>query len=180
MACHASGDSVARWTCSEHAREGVSCVACHDPNAPRGKTLRGSEFELCGSCHTDVQAKFRLANRHRVAEGRIACSDCHDPHGNTGKLRDADLRLRVCGDCHTEKTQPFLHDHGIKRGEGCIACHDPHGSVNRRMLSFASMKALCIQCHPETPHDLGQRRFDNCIACHSEIHGSDLDRNFRR
>ena len=180
MECHRSGDSVARWTCAEHAREKVACIVCHDPNAPKGHTLRGSEFELCGGCHLDVQAKLRLPNRHRVAEGRVKCSDCHDPHGNTSKMRDKDLNQRVCAECHVEKAGPFLFDHGVKRTEGCIACHEPHGSANRRMLSYARIKPMCLQCHPETPHDLSKRKYDNCIDCHVEIHGSDFDRKFRR
>jgi DmsE family decaheme c-type cytochrome len=178
--CHRDADVTARWTCAEHSREKIACVVCHDPNAPKKRTLRGSEFELCGGCHLDVKAKFRLANRHRVEEGRVLCSDCHDPHGNTSKMRGKDVRLRVCGECHVEKAGPFLFDHGIKRTEGCVACHDPHGSVNRRMLSYSRIKPLCLQCHPETGHDLADRKYDNCIACHVEIHGSDLDRKLRR
>jgi DmsE family decaheme c-type cytochrome len=180
MDCHEKGDSVVRWTCAEHGREGVSCVTCHDANAPGGKTLRASEFDLCGGCHKDAQAKMRLPNRHRAEDGRVTCSECHDPHGNTSKLRDMELRRDVCGDCHAEKTQPFVHDHGVKRGEGCTACHDPHGSPNRRMLTHTTTKALCLQCHPETPHDLSRPRYDNCVSCHTEIHGSDLDRLMRR
>ncbi len=174
--CHASGAQVQRWTCAEHAREGTGCVTCHDPNAARGHTLRGSEFDLCGGCHEDVRARFRLPNRHDVARGRVRCSDCHDPHANRSRVRDRDVRQRSCEECHAEKAGPFLHDHGIKRTEGCVACHDPHGSVNRRMLSFARIKPLCLQCHAETAHDLGKRRYDNCISCHVEIHGSDIDR----
>jgi hypothetical protein len=48
------------------------------------------------------------------------------------------------------------------------------------MLSHQRTKPLCLQCHADAPHDLRQRKFDNCIACHVEIHGSDLDRIFRR
>lgn len=180
LSCHRDGDAMAKWTCSEHGREGVSCIQCHDPNAARGKTIRGGEFELCGSCHQDVKAKLRLPNRHRVDTGRVACSDCHDPHGNTSKIRDRDLRSRVCAECHTEKSGPFLFDHGVKRSEGCIACHEPHGSVNRRMLTHAQVKPMCLQCHPEVPHDLTGRKYDNCLSCHTEIHGSDLDGDFLR
>jgi predicted CXXCH cytochrome family protein len=61
-----------------------------------------------------------------------------------------------------------------------VACHDPHGSTNRRMLTHATMRPLCLQCHPDTPHDMSKRKFDNCIACHSEIHGSDYDKAMRR
>ena len=178
--CHGNNAVVQRWTCSEHAKEGTSCITCHDANAPRGRTLRKSEYELCGSCHLDVKASFRLPNGHKVARGRVACSDCHDPHDNPRRVRNRDVRLRACAKCHVEKAGPFVHDHGIKRSEGCIACHSPHGSVNDRLLTFRRMKSQCLQCHPETPHDLGQRRYDNCIACHVEIHGSDIDRLFLR
>jgi DmsE family decaheme c-type cytochrome len=177
-ACHIKGKSVERWTCSEHSRQGVSCIVCHDANAPSGHTLRKPEFQLCGSCHLDVQAQFRMPNRHRVAEGRIACSDCHDPHGNTDRVRDKDVRYRACLACHQEKGGPFLFDHGIKRGEGCVACHDPHGSTNVRMLTYPRVQPMCLQCHPETEHDLAKPKFKNCIGCHTEIHGSNLDRWF--
>jgi DmsE family decaheme c-type cytochrome len=179
-ACHAKGDAVAKWTCAEHERQGVSCIVCHDANAPRGRTLRKPEFQLCGQCHLDVQASFRLPNSHRVAAGRVSCSDCHDPHGNTDKVRDKDVRYRACLQCHQDKGGPFLYDHGIKRDEGCTACHDPHGSVNRRMLTYPKVRPLCLQCHPETPHDLRKPQFQNCLDCHTEIHGSDLNRRFLR
>ncbi|MHC4472772.1 MAG: cytochrome c3 family protein [Planctomycetota bacterium] len=178
--CHAKGEALARWTCSEHSKEGISCIVCHDANGRAGKTLRKPQFELCGSCHLDVKTKLRLPNRHRVREGRLDCTNCHDPHGNTAKVRDRDVRLKACLDCHSEKGGPFLHDHGVKRTEGCVACHDPHGSPNRRMLTHTRTKSLCLQCHPEVPHNLAERKYDNCIACHVEIHGSDLDRFFRR
>jgi DmsE family decaheme c-type cytochrome len=178
--CHGGGAIVQRWTCSEHAKEGTTCITCHDANAPRGRTLRASEYELCGSCHLDVKASFRLPNGHKVARGRVTCSDCHDPHDNPQRVRSRDVRERSCGKCHGEKVGPFVHDHGIKRTEGCIACHAPHGSVNDRMLTFKRMKPQCLQCHPGSSHDLSQRRYDNCIACHVEIHGSDLDRYFLR
>lgn len=178
--CHQKGEHLARWTCSEHSREGISCITCHDANARVGRTLRASEFELCGDCHLDVRAKLRQRNRHLVKEGRVTCSDCHDPHGNTSKLRDQDLRMRVCLDCHREKGGPFVYDHGIKRTDGCVVCHDPHGSPNRRMLTHTRIKPLCLQCHPDSPHNLSQRKYDNCIACHIEIHGSDADRLYRR
>lgn len=195
-ACHVKGRATEKWTCAEHSREGLSCIDCHDANAAKGRTLRVrptdeesrrpaaerappvTEFKLCGQCHLDVQAKFRIPNRHRVAEGRMECSDCHDPHGNTDKIRDREVSVRACAACHADKTGPFMYDHGIKRTEGCVACHDPHGSSNRRMLTYARIKPMCLQCHPETPHDLRSRTYDNCITCHTEIHGSNLNRKF--
>jgi DmsE family decaheme c-type cytochrome len=192
--CHLKGKSVEKWTCAEHSRQRISCIVCHDPNAPKGHTLRAPEgvmredfekspeFHLCGKCHLDVQAQLRMPNRHRVEEGRVSCSDCHDPHGNTDKVRDRDVRYTACAKCHQEKAGPLLYDHGIKRTEGCTACHDPHGSSNRRMLTYAQMKPMCLQCHPDLPndHDLAKQKYANCLSCHTQIHGSDLDRYFLR
>jgi DmsE family decaheme c-type cytochrome len=178
--CHEGGEAVKRWTCAEHHREGLSCITCHDPNARAGRTLRGPEFKLCGGCHVDVKAEFRFPNRHRVDEARVQCSDCHDPHGNTAKVRDLDVRYRACVECHGEKAGPFVYDHDIKRTDGCVACHSPHGSPNRRMLSYTRTMPLCLQCHAETPHNLAEPTWSNCIDCHVEVHGSDVDRLFRR
>lgn len=178
--CHRSTETLARWTCSEHAREGVSCTTCHDANAPRGETLRAPEYQLCGSCHVDVKASFLLPNGHDVEDGKIGCTDCHDPHGNTSRVRDRQLRRDVCADCHVAQAGPFFHDHGIRRGDGCLACHAPHGSSNRRALTHTELRPLCLQCHPETPHDLTRRKYRNCIDCHVEIHGSDVHRLFLR
>ena len=193
-ACHAKGDAVEKWTCAEHSRQGVSCIVCHDSNAPKGHTLRAPggvskedfakspEFFLCGQCHLDVQAKFRMPNRHKVEEGRVSCSDCHDPHGNVDKIRDKDVRYVACLKCHQEKGGPLLYDHGIKRTEGCTACHEPHGSTNRRMLTYAQIRPMCLQCHPDLPndHNMAKSKYQNCLGCHSQIHGSDLDRYFLR
>ena len=97
VACHETlGKPLMRWTCSEHRLEGVSCVACHDPNAAIGKTLRQEDPALCLRCHPDVGAEFRLPSRHPVEPGRMRCSDCHDPHGNEAGVHRFDLSRRSC------------------------------------------------------------------------------------
>lgn len=183
-ACHGAGsEPLLRWTCSEHRREGVSCVSCHDPNAARGKTLWKPDPQLCADCHGDVAAEFRLPSRHRVLEGDVKCADCHDPHGNETGLHRFDLTRDGCANCHFEKAGPFVHDHQVKQQDGCIACHRPHGSPNRRLLETAEVRTLCLSCHPGLPSSHEQKPgspYLRCIDCHSEIHGSDADRNFLR
>jgi DmsE family decaheme c-type cytochrome len=182
--CHKVGeDPLLRWTCSEHKAEGVSCVTCHDPNAGKGKTLRKADPALCAECHADVAAEFRLPSRHRVLEGDLKCSDCHDPHGNEAGFHRFDLTRDGCSKCHFEKAGPFVHDHVVKTQEGCVACHRPHGSPNKRLLETAEIRTLCLSCHPALPLSHEQRAgspYRHCIDCHSEIHGSDVDRNFIR
>ena len=184
VACHQTADRpLLRWTCSEHRMEGVACVACHDPNAPLGKTLRQEDPALCIRCHTDVGAEFRLPSRHPIGEGRMGCSDCHDPHGNESGVHRFDLSRRSCNGCHAEKAGPFVFDHTAKDLEGCIVCHRPHGSPNSRLLETRDARTLCLACHPELPRDHEQKAgsvFRECLRCHVEIHGSQTSRSFLR
>lgn len=183
-ACHeAAGRPVLRWTCSEHRAENVACVACHDPNAPMGRTLLAPDPELCISCHRDSGAEFRLPSRHRVLEGTMRCNDCHDPHANEAGLHRFELTRDACLRCHPEKGGPFAFDHAAKRLEGCVACHRPHGSPNRRLLETREARTLCLTCHPGLPADHEQKPgspYRECLRCHVEIHGSDTSRRFFR
>ena len=39
-----------------------------------------SEETVCYQCHLDVRSQFELPYHHPVPEGKLKCSDCHDPH----------------------------------------------------------------------------------------------------
>jgi DmsE family decaheme c-type cytochrome len=91
-------------------------------------------------------------SRHPLAEGKMACSDCHNVHGSTGpKLVKRDSTNDTCYTCHAEKRGPFVHNHEPVQ-EDCAACHNPHGSAIAGMLK-ARPPILCQQCH--TPHVAG-------------------------
>jgi len=184
VACHeTSRKPLLAWTCSEHRRENVACVACHDPNAAAGRTLRRKDPDLCVSCHADVGAEFRLPHRHRVPEGTMKCADCHDPHGNEAGFHRFELTREACVRCHPEKGGPFVHDHTAKTLEGCVSCHRPHGSPNPRLLETREVRTLCLSCHPDLPSSHAQRpgsRYRECLQCHVEIHGSDQEPRLRR
>ena len=53
--------------------------------------------ELCYRCHGNIQAQFALPTHHRVPEGAMNCSDCHNPHGTSNR---AELVRRRIGDLH--------------------------------------------------------------------------------
>ena len=81
-----------------------------------------------------------------LREGKIACSDCHNPHGSfTEALLKKDSINDVCYTCHAEKRGPFLFEHEPVR-ENCDNCHDPHGTVNEYSLKLARPR-LCFECH---------------------------------
>ena len=174
------------WTGGAHQRENLACNDCHSAHQASDLALdRRQPEQLCLSCHPRVRSEINLPSRHPIAEGKTACSDCHNPHGGLG---EADLhQLTVndnCLSCHQEKRGPYLWEHP-PASEDCSLCHRPHGSVNDRLLT-ARGPALCQQCHaaafhPSQPYGaeglpsgsanrnlLGK----TCMNCHSQVHGS--------
>jgi len=211
LKCHAGmGEEHINYRRGDHWRNDIGCTDCHDPHgmprrpdrlgpqsmvgsASRHKPdwgsevmLRESEPQLCLECHNEMRAQFTLPFRHRVLEGAVNCSDCHNPHGGfeSRQTRLATGADAACVKCHTDKQGPFTFEHAPLKLEGCAACHAPHGSANPRMLRRANVYQLCIECHtdvgnigvgqPGTPsfHNLAQEKWRNCTTCHVQIHGS--------
>jgi predicted CXXCH cytochrome family protein len=150
--------------------------------------LKASEPQLCFGCHQNIQAQFALPVHHRVPEGLMKCSDCHNPHGTANLVSlNTSAVNETCTKCHVEKHGPFLYEHPAVSVEGCVTCHNPHGSDNRVLLVRREGRQLCLQCHPEfnnpaqVPHGrLSFQTSGECVRCHVAIHGSDLDPNFLR
>src|SRR5206468_2372300 len=68
---------------SEHTLHDIACTNCHSnhhPATPKN-LLAKNQAELCYGCHADVRAQFSMPFKHRVNEGLIQCTDCHNPHG---------------------------------------------------------------------------------------------------
>lgn len=193
--CHA--DTHPSFPASPHAKAGMDCASCHTIHGVHaagaaGRALlpppeRGVAGRLdgvsatCAECHADVAHDFELNERHRLQEGILTCTSCHDPHGPSDRMRLAGFKQETCLGCHADKGGPFVFEHGSSRVDGCISCHTPHGSVNRHMLTSQATGELCYSCHALVPefHVAGAMpRFGldtNCTNCHSSIHGSNLD-----
>lgn len=201
LSCHA--ETHPRFFAGEHAQAGLSCVSCHQahPSSYEHADLLESPdglasadpgagpdraSALCIQCHQDVAARFDMNERHRLEEGNIGCTSCHDPHDLWAGARLGGFsHERSCLQCHTSTGGPFVFEHDASRVEGCVACHDPHGSANRHLLSFQDQGQLCYSCHVEMPgfHLGSPVRFGedaNCTNCHTAIHGSNLDPYFLR
>ncbi|RQW77717.1 MAG: cytochrome C, partial [Geobacter sp.] len=122
-----------------------------------------------------IKAAANLSSHHPLREKKMACVDCHNPHGSTqDKLLLGSSQKELCTRCHMEKQGPFVFEHGDVT-ELCSNCHSPHGSVNRNLLN-AAMPFLCLQCHGgHTILNNGKGLFLNrCTDCHSQIHGTDI------
>jgi len=192
LTCHSTDHPG--FALSPHARAGLDCTTCHaihEDNPGRWPLQRevtvydGSALQseapgaTCVGCHTDVFAEFEQNERHRLHEGILVCTDCHDPHRRQERLALGGFKQDACAKCHRDRGGPFLFEHDAQRVEGCVACHSPHGSPNRHLLAFQHVAELCFSCHVAVPGFHASYTLDSqCTNCHSSIHGSNLDSRF--
>jgi DmsE family decaheme c-type cytochrome len=188
LSCHAGAHPD--FERSPHAKANVSCTSCHSihKSEEKAELLKASQPTLCYQCHADQKAQFNMPIHHRVNEGLVKCTDCHDVHGTFGpnNLRSTEDQNAVCTKCHTDIRGPFVYEHAPVKTEGCLACHTPHGSQNPRLLNMPSIATLCNQCHSPlgagARHGLdpGSTTVTPCVTCHTMIHGSNASQAFVR
>jgi DmsE family decaheme c-type cytochrome len=207
LTCHASDFGKVNIRRSEHTLNNIACTSCHSihhSETPR-YLLAKPQTELCYGCHSAVRAQFDMPAKHRVNEGFMQCSDCHNPHGTfspTWRMSQRPYMVEqalgneeACLKCHVDKRGPFVFSHPPVNVEGCEICHYPHGSTNSYLLRRPTAFTLCLQCHNGaanfgtrnngvTPlssvHNLLDPRFQFCTTCHVRIHGSNSDMFFLR
>jgi len=206
LGCHARDFTRANIRRSEHTLNDVACTSCHSiHHSPAPKFLLAkTQRDLCYSCHANIRAQFDMPSKHRVNEGFMECSDCHNPHGGFANTWGMGQRPRMmeqaldneapCLKCHVDKRGPFVYEHPSVAVEGCGACHNPHGSVNAKLLRRPVVFALCLECHngngsgtrdhgvdiQSARHNLLDPKFQQCTTCHVRIHGSNADLFFLR
>ncbi len=158
LTCHASGPTHLDSANSFHRQNEVSCIDCHSPHhaATKESLLIKAQPALCYSCHLQQKSQFDMPFHHRVNEGLIQCTDCHQQHGTAGvwesdhlvrQVRTSDNGDTVCFKCHKDKQGPFVFPHCSVKLEGCATCHIPHGGANTHMLKYSNVNLLCLQCH---------------------------------
>ena len=208
LACHSEDFGKLHIRRSAHLTGEVGCLSCHSVHDAHedGPLLAARERNVCYRCHQDIRAHFDMPFKHRVNEGAISCTDCHNPHGtavttwggaNAQRMVAQALGNDIaCVKCHADKRGPFVHEHAPVAVEGCATCHNAHGSTNPRLLNRPAVFALCMECHSDIAgfgtrgegipgptrwfHNLADPTFRECVLCHSKIHGSNVDPLFRR
>jgi DmsE family decaheme c-type cytochrome len=188
--CHLQQVERANFMGSEHGLNSVACTECHSVHTPQESVglLKARTPALCYDCHGEVRPEFNKPFHHKVHEGLMKCTDCHNQHGSFARkqLRESTGTDQVCFTCHADKQGPFVFEHAPVKLEGCTLCHQPHGSVNARLLKRHQVNTLCLECHTETPgipeavgvptfHSQTNPRYVNCTVCHVNIHGSNLN-----
>jgi len=198
LSCHKNQPTHVGRLQSSHARNSVPCTSCHnmhktgaESTAVQYRQASGINKQ-CSTCHPDVWASFQKVYRHKLNEGAMSCTSCHNPHAS---FLNRNMRLTSgnepgCLGCHSDKRGPFVFEHAPVKNEPCRICHEVHGSNNPRMLIRAQVLNLCMECHSNVPglkqattiggvptafHDLRSPRYQNCTICHQKIHGSNAN-----
>jgi DmsE family decaheme c-type cytochrome len=178
LSCHERGDRT-NWHGSTHETRGLMCTNCHTIMKAESRKYQlktALEPETCFQCHKDRRAQMFRSSHMPLREGKVVCSDCHNPHGSaTAALLRADSINETCYKCHAEKRGPFLFEHVPVR-ENCDNCHDPHGSVNQFLLKMPRPR-LCTECHTFghgtfSGPNVVQAMSRQCQNCHTEVHGT--------
>ncbi|MBI2933602.1 MAG: cytochrome c3 family protein [Planctomycetes bacterium] len=141
-----------------------ACIECHEK---QGKEHAGSVHDAknvtCTSCHGNDEVNLRQKG---------------NPHRKLKSFRGRPKEIvKFCGDCHQSSADFFQsgpHREKLRRevqgrarpAEHCIVCHDNHRTET---LAFASVRALCLECHPggDAAHD-SIAKFENALNRASE------------
>jgi len=200
LTCHQGGTRI-HWLGSTHASRELTCTSCHQVHAARDKVRdKLTQPEVCFTCHKEQRVQISRPSRHPILEGKVTCSDCHNPHGSAGpSLLVRDSVNDTCFTCHMEKRGPFVRNHQPVN-ENCAICHNPHGTTNANLLKVRP-PFLCQECHEPTGHrgtipgnvdgtgtTLNRTvvMARGCVNCHTNIHGTNNpvdatgERTFRR
>ena len=200
LACHSDNRHLAFWDSGRHRKNDVACTNCHNPHGgnptllrvenppirPLVNTTQVPQQEVCYTCHRDIRSLVMRPSHHPIAEGKVKCTSCHNPHGALSpNMINAESTRELCVSCHADKRGPFMFEHPPVE-ENCHTCHNPHGSRSVKLLK-EKVPNLCQDCHDASQHPGSVRdaragftgsapdvRFfaRGCLNCHSEIHGS--------
>ncbi|MFH1267522.1 MAG: cytochrome c3 family protein [Planctomycetota bacterium] len=162
--CHDPAPRGLPHLVANHPTE-FNCTTCHDAH---GNILAETRKNLCLKCHGGAHMGQWYSSPHAAAG--VACTDCHNPHSETGPPMHVD-EPQACYRCHDDKRdlERIAHPHQVRgpNGFNCTTCHDPHGKVVE-----ATRKDQCLECHDGAPTMAWHSSTHNregvaCTDCHN-------------
>ena len=197
--CHETNRQLTFWDSGKHKSNDVTCANCHsihgkakDPSvAPYANTVKPLQYETCVTCHKSTRSQINKPSHHPIIEGKVKCSDCHNPHGALSPaMIKSETVNSLCYSCHSEKRGPYAFEHPPVE-QNCASCHQPHGSTHYKLLN-EKVPNLCQDCHDWSKHPgtiySGSQGWSpganntrlisrSCLNCHNAIHGSNAPAN---
>ena len=203
LTCHDANRLMTFWDSGKHRGNDVTCANCHtihggkllkqrDPSvAPYANTVKPLQYETCVTCHKSTRAQIMKTSHHPIIEGKVKCSDCHNPHGALSpNMIKSETINSLCVTCHPDKRGPYAFEHPPVE-QNCATCHQPHGS-NHFKLTNEKIPNLCQDCHDASRHPGTVYQGNSgwiaaspntrliarsCLNCHNAIHGSNAPAN---
>ena len=118
---HPRGEAPPSYS-GEPGRQGLDQQVHDDVPAQPGGDLR--------QCHQPIRAANFKPSHHPIIEGKVKCTDCHNPHGALSPAMVKQPTINdQCYSCHADKRGPYVFNHPPVE-ENCATCHNPHGSVH--------------------------------------------------
>jgi len=186
LTCHAGAHP--NFDRSPHAKAKVSCISCHSVHhSKEEKLLKAAQPTLCFQCHADTKPAFNMPFHHKVNEGLITCSDCHDVHGTflANNVKSTADQNAICTKCHTEVRGPFVYEHVAVKAEGVGMPHSARFPERAPAEHAGHQPALQPvpqrrSCQHGSRNGRGSSETITCTNCHTYIHGSNMNAAFLR
>lgn len=83
--CFVCHKNFMKWDNAHGPAAVGDCLACHLPHDSKNrKLLKVPRADVCGVCHVERRLAFGLHSTVRFK--KIACVDCHNPHGGNARF----------------------------------------------------------------------------------------------
>ncbi len=140
--CHT--EEHALWQASQHGKNGVGCVACHNLDGegehPAVAFTIEKTAETCGSCHIKEYEEMQNSKHGEIG---MTCNACHNPHSQ--ELLTVGENTTACINCHRDQSENVAHSTHAAAGLDCKSCH--LGSETGH--TFGVSLATCNTCHED-------------------------------
>jgi len=150
-----SGEAVADWLATAHAKAGVNCSGCHKAsNETSAAWVRKPDHKACAGCH-EPESKGWLAGKHgmRLAAELSPMTPGQARQSMHGKVADTTMGCTSCHAAHRFDTRKAAV-------EACVGCHrDQHTEAYQRSPHYALWKK---ELSGDAPAGSGV----SCASCH--------------